>query len=122
MKAYDMSRFQRVIGTDGRISGTWIALQSRSERDIHIKPSDVTIYDETHSYGRVLGRDDLLAFVRDGEIDVPKHMISERIRPEVEEVWEELIELLALIAQAFIDGPRELVPTLQDSENEEVAP
>lgn len=71
--------------------------------------------DETHSYGRGIGRDDMTVFVRDGEVDIPKHMISERIRAEVEEVWDELIELLGLIVQAFVDGPRELVPASPDS-------
>ncbi len=105
MKAYDMSRHQRVIGTDGRISGTWVVLSAKSG-EVLIKPHEVTIYDETRTYGRLLRPDSLTAWVRDGEVDVPKHMIREETRFEVEDAWDELIELLTLIAKAFFDGPR----------------
>lgn len=106
-RAYDMSRYQRVIGTEGRISGTWIVLSARGRDRVCIRPYDVTIYDETHRSGRILGRDDLLAWVRGDEVDVPKHMVRDHVRDEVDEVWNELTELLKLIARAFVNGPRE---------------
>lgn len=114
MKAYDMSRHQRVFGTDGRISGTWVALSAKSG-EVLIKPHEVTIYDETRTYGRVLSRDSLTAWVRNGVVDVPKHMIREETRAEIEEAWNELIELLGLIAQSFFDGPRAPEPPSTDS-------
>ncbi len=120
MKAYDMSRYKRVIGTDGRISGSWVVLQGRQPRDGEqqeyiVSPIDVTIYDESRSFGRVLYPSDLTAWVcEDGSVSLAKHGIAERIRPEVEEVWDEMVELLGRIAQAFIEGPREPVPASPD--------
>lgn len=116
MKAYDMSRHQRVIGTDGRISGTWVVLSAKSG-EVLIKPHEVTIYDETRTYGRVLWPDSLTAWVRDGEVHVPKHMIRDETRFEVEDAWGELIKLLELIAQAFFDGPRAPETVSADSSN-----
>ena len=124
MKAYDMSRYKRVIGTDGRISGSWVVLQGRQPRDGEqqeyiVSPIDVTIYDESRSFGRVLYPSDLTAWVcEDGSVSLAKHRIAERIRPEVEEVWDEMVELLELIMRAFIDGPREAVTESPDSGRE----
>lgn len=116
-KAYDMSRYQRVIGTDGRISGKWIVFEGRKPREGEIqeyivKPIDVTIYDDTRLFGRTLNPGDLTAWVDAvGNARIPEHMIAEHIRPEVQEVWNELINLLSLITTAFIAGPSERVWT-----------
>ena len=108
MKAYDMSRHQRVIGTDGRISGTWIALQasSRAEaREVLIKANDVTIYDEAHRSGRCMYSADFTAWVRDGVVDLPMHMVREEIRADVEDARAEIDETLKLIAEVFLENP-----------------
>ncbi len=108
-----MSRYQRVIGSDGRIAGKWVVLAGRERgesQELIIKPIDVTIYDESRRFGRILYPSDLTAWVVDGEVDLKDHMIADHIRPEVDEVRDELIELLRMVAQAFIDGPRDPVP------------
>lgn len=102
MKAYDMSRFQRVIGTDGRISGTWVALSAREGRDeLIVKPHNVVIYDDNRTFGMVLGESDLTAFIRNGNVDIPKHMIGERVLHDVEDVWDDMLALMGLVSEAF---------------------
>lgn len=106
MKAYDMSRYQRVIGTDGRISGTWVALDGRRDRnELIVKPHNVVIYDETRTFGRVLTEPDLTAWVRDSVVDIPKHMIAERVLYDVEEVWNEMSALMLLVEEAYRREP-----------------
>lgn len=119
--AYDMSEHQRVIATDGRISGTWVVLKASSkagrEREFIVKPNDVTIYDETRTYGRVMYTPDLTAWVRDGVVEIPRHMVSDGVAAEVEEVRDELVELLQHIAAAFAPTPERWI-TKMDAERE----
>ena len=106
MKAYEMSRYQKVIGTDGRISGTWVAIGGLRDRDeLIVKPHNVVIYDETRTFGSVLTEPDLTAWVRESVVDIPKHMIAERVRYDVEEVWDEMLALMTLIEEAYRRGP-----------------
>ena len=49
-----MGRFQRVIGTDGRFSGTWVVLLASGKHRASVRPHDVTVYD---------AKDDLLALL-----------------------------------------------------------
>ena len=107
MKAYDMSRYQKVIGSDGRISGTWVALDGQRDRnELIVKPHNVVIYDETRTFGRVLTEPDLTAWVRESVVEIPKHMIAERVLYDVEEVWDEMLALMLLVEEAYRSGPR----------------
>jgi len=101
-KAYSLNRFYRVVGTDGRISGTWVVmLPARADRDYLIKPQYVTFYDESHHSGRIAGPNDLTVWVRqDGSVDIPEHMIRESIRYDVLDVIDELRELVPSMIEA----------------------
>ena len=101
MKAYNMGRFQRVVGTDGRFSGTWVVLIARGRYRAFVKPHDVVVYDETRHSGRILGPDSLIAWVdSDGTVDLPEHMIRESIRYDVLDAMDDLLTLLPLIVAA----------------------
>lgn len=101
MNAYSMSQFQRVVGTDGRFSGTWVVLLASEKHRASVRPHDVTVYDEGHHSGRILGPDSLLAWVADdGTVDLPEHMIRESIRDDVLDAKDELLALLPLIVAA----------------------
>lgn len=77
--AYDMTRFQRIIGVDGgRVTGLFHVL-STHVGDYHVQPIDVTVWDSDdgdHTSGRVLYSGDLTAFVKDGVVDIPPHLVS----------------------------------------------
>ncbi|MCZ4069243.1 hypothetical protein O1W71_16355 [Microbacterium sp. H37-C3] len=101
VSAYSMSRFQRVVGTDGRLSGTWVVMLASDRHRASVRPHDVTVYDEGRHSGRILGPDSLLAWVaKDGTVDLPEHMIRESIRDDVLDAKEELLELLPRIVEA----------------------
>ena len=100
MKAYSMGRFQRVVGTDGRFSGTWVVLLASGKHRASVRPHDVTVYDEARHSGRILGPDSLLAWVdADGAVDLPEHMIREAIRDDVLDAKDDLLALLPLIVE-----------------------
>lgn len=101
--AHDMTRFWRIFTIQhGRVNGTFIVKAGKG-RVHNITPEEVTIYgDDAHSWGRVLRSGDLTAFVReDGSIDIPKHMIRERSRYEVEDAIDDLLACLRACVAAF---------------------
>lgn len=101
--AHDMTRFWRIFTIQhGRVNGTFIVKAGKG-RVHNITPEDVTIYgDDAHSWGRVLRSGDLTAFLReDGSIDIPKHMIRERSRYEVEDAMDDLLACLRACVEAF---------------------
>lgn len=108
-QAHDMSRYWRIFTYQhGRVNGTFIVYAGK-DRIHNVKPLDVTVYvDEQHSWGRILKHDDLIAFLRDGEIDIPEHMIRERVRAEVEDAMPDLLAAIEACIAAFPE------PTDQD--------
>lgn len=101
--AHDMTRFWRIFTYQhGRINGTFI-VKAGKDRVHNVCPEEVTIYvDDAHSWGRVLYGSDLTAFVReDGSIDIPKHMVRERARYEVEDAEDELLAAIRACVAAF---------------------
>jgi hypothetical protein len=109
-KAYSMNSFYRVVGTEGRISGTWVVmLPARRDRSTIIKPHDVTFYDEAHHSGMIAGPDDLVIWVRqDDSIDIPEHMIREAVRDDVLDAIDELRALVpSMVAAALTPDGQE---------------
>lgn len=101
--AHDMTRFWRIFTIQhGRINGTFI-VKAGKDRVHNVTPEDVTIYaDDAHSWGRVIVGRDLTAFVRDdGEIEIPRHMIREAIRFDVEDAMDDLIACIRACVEAF---------------------
>lgn len=95
---FDLGRTFKVIGTNGRISGEWVALIAPSRpSDCHITPHHVVIYDEGFRSGIVVHPDDLRANVKDGVVDLWR--VTDRVGDDVEVVRAELLELLAEIAR-----------------------
>lgn len=101
-RAYDMSKYQRVIGFDGdRISGTFHVLASSGDSEAWVKPIDMQIWDEGHHSGRILYSNDLTASVLDGEADLREHMIASNKLADVQAVWDEMKAALVTIVEAF---------------------
>lgn len=103
-KAYDMGRFQRIVGVEGpRVRGSFIAHATNEDDRIHVSPFDVTIWDEGHLSGRIIHHEDLLAFVDpEGTVDIPKHMLREDKRHDIEDVWDEMVSAVRLVAETAL--------------------
>lgn len=98
--AHDMSAHWRLISAQGEsethsISGTWWVSAT------NVKPVDVSIWVKRAQYGRVFYSDDMTAFIRDGEVDLPRHMIRSSASAEAEDAWDLLLEVIAAAAAAF---------------------
>ena len=101
-QAHDMSRFWRLFTYQhGRVNGTFVVMAGKD--GVHnVKPFEVTIYaDEDHSWGRVLYSQDLTAFYRDGAVDVPRHMIREAVRFDIEDAWGDVLAAIEACIAAF---------------------
>ena len=97
--AHDMSQHWRLISAEAdddthRVSGTWWATSE------YIKAVDVTIWDNAMR-GWVFYSNSLTAFIEDGTVTIPKHMIhaSEAHKAVAEDAW----ELLLAVVQAVAD-------------------
>lgn len=100
--AHDMSRYWRIFTYQhGRVNGTFVVKAGKD--GVHnVSPFEVTVYaDDAHTWGRVLYSKDLTAFYRDGAVDVPKHMIREEVRYDVEDAWDDMIAALTACIAAF---------------------
>lgn len=101
--AFDMSRSQRIIATaNSRVKGEFKVFAGNRENEFWIHPIDLTIYDETFSYGSTYGRRDFTANVEDGVPSLSFYDV--RIKPELDEVNDELMLMLTLVAKAFSEG------------------
>ncbi|MCK8477200.1 hypothetical protein [Microbacterium aurugineum] len=95
---YGLSEGFKVIGSDGRISGTWVVLlPSRPNGHTWIKPHEVTFYDESRRSGIVFYSADLSCSVREGVAEISR--VAERKQYDVEDVENELRALLVEIAR-----------------------
>lgn len=102
-RAFSMHEYQRVVATEGRISGSWhVNLGSREDSDVWIEAHDVTIYDETRRSGRVFYGSDLTARIHKGEPEIS--IVRRDLQYEVDEVRDELLRLLPAIAVAAREG------------------
>ena len=100
--AHDMSRFWRLFTYQhGRVNGTFVVHAGKGVVH-HVKPYELTIYaDEAHSWGRVLYSQDLTAYIRDGSVTIPKHMIREDKLYDIEGAWDEVIAAIEACVAAF---------------------
>lgn len=105
-QAHDMSRYWRLFTYQhGRINGTFVVMAGK-EGPHNVKPFEVSVYaDEGHTWGRVLRSEDLTAFVKDGEIDIPKHMIREDVRYDIEGAWDDMLVAIRACVAAFPTDP-----------------
>lgn len=104
-QAYDMSRFWRILEVQhGRVSGSFIVHADKSGPH-NVKPHEVAVFhDDEHTSGRSLCSRDLTAFVVDGEIRLPKHMIRSEVRAVVEGAWDDVIAAIEACVTAFPSG------------------
>jgi len=100
VRAYDMSRFQRIISTDGgRIRGSFRALTTGKHGDeVLIWPIEVTVEFDGGTWGQMLYSHDMTATVRGQEVDIPKHMIAERKLATIEDAWDDMTAALLAVA------------------------
>lgn len=108
MKAYDLSRYQRLICVESeRITGTFKVLLPVGGRraTVHVSPVDVSIWDspEKHS-GRILHYPDLTAFVDGEDVRIPLHMVNSDKRADVQEVMDELERVVLAVAERAKEG------------------
>lgn len=100
-KAYDLGRFQRLVGVDGkRVSGTFMVLSAKNSRQMWVTTVDVVVWDEGHNSGRVLHSQDLTASVQDGEADLHERSIASNKVDDVLDVWDEMKAALVAAAEA----------------------
>jgi hypothetical protein len=108
MRAFDMSRYQRVIAVDaGRITGSFHVSGHSRERASWVTAHDVTVWDEGHNGGRLYYSNDLTGSVEHGVATLSKHMVSSDRLAEVEEVWDDMLAVLvAVVAEFWSTDPR----------------
>lgn len=105
MKAFDLSKYQRLIGVESdRIRGNFYALATKPGERIWIHPTDITIWDEHHLSGRTLYSGDLSGSVEDGVATISKHMVNSSKLADVEDAWDEMLAVLVLVAETFEAG------------------
>lgn len=97
--ATDMSEHWRLINAEGqsdtyRVHGVWWVSEA------NIKPVDVTIWSRRGNYGRVFYSGDLTAFIRDGVVDLPKHMVRSDKLADAEDAWDLLLAVIGAAAAA----------------------
>ena len=77
----------------------------RNHGEYNVKPFDVTVYgDDSHSWGRVMYQQDFTVFVKDGVVDLPKHMIRGDVRYDVEDALSDIIAAVEACVLAFQSG------------------
>lgn len=98
---HDMSRFWRLVSIEnGRVTGTAWVTRPTDKGEQHVKAVDLVVWsDDQHHTGITVS--DLTAFVRDGVVDLPRHMIQ---GPEwvQAEVWDQVDAVKAAMLAASI--------------------
>ena len=106
MSAYDLSRYQRLIGVDGgRVTGTFWATTpvGGKDRSTIVETVDVLVWhDDEHTSARVLRSGDLSASIQDGDVDLRLHMIADDRRADVQDAWDEMVDALSAVAVAAL--------------------
>ena len=105
--AHDMGRYWRLVTVDGGLvtGAFWVALPLPAHRNqsVHVKTVDVIVWaDERHTSGCCLDSADLTAFVDDGEVRIPEHMISKQIRWDVLDAMDAMKIAIRLAAEAAV--------------------
>lgn len=102
---HDMSRYWRLVSIEnGPVTGTvWVTKPDRGEQ--HVKPVDLIIWDEGHHSGMTIT--DLTAWIRDGVVEIPEHMIRGNARLEVLDRIE-AVKVAVLAAASAVTWPAEV--------------
>ena len=101
--AFDMSRFQRVIATQGRIKGSFVVQGSEHHGVFAVEPMEVILYDEDRSWGQILRPGDFEVTVKDGVPSLGKCHNSNKVAV-LDEYREMFNALLPLVVEAYIAG------------------
>lgn len=101
IKAYDMGRFQRIVGVEApNISGKFMVLGGMEDRATIVWPIDATLWFDGRRWGRVYHSEDFSADVKHGATDFsPKDVRDEKKRAEVEELIDELRAVIVAVAE-----------------------
>jgi hypothetical protein len=104
IESYDMGRFHRLVGVDGpRVRGTFVVMGTKNpDKEVWVKAHDVVIWDEGHNSGICFYSNDLTASVKDGVAELSKHMVKSSLLADVEDVWDEMLEVLV----AAVEGAK----------------
>lgn len=102
MKAYDMSRYQRVIASEGRITGKWCVLGGvgRDPDRLIITPIEVTVYDEARSGGRCYYSGDFTVVVAGAMVAFSGHRNESKMF-DIDAAFSEFEMTLRLVAGAY---------------------
>lgn len=119
MRAFDMSKYQRIIASEGRVRGDWKVFGGvgRNPEHLIVTPIDVVIYDQERRSGRCFYSNDFTATVEDGTVEVRGDGDKSKMA-EIDEVREEFDATLLLVAEAYRQGAGSIVaaPVPQNTE------
>lgn len=108
IRAFDMSRYQRLIATDGgQVTGTFkVSPPSRPDRETWVIPIDVVLWDEYRSGGMILYSDDMTCAVRDGVAELCTYNTSKEAI--IKDAWPDIKLAVEAVAAVFTqpDPPR----------------
>jgi len=103
MKAYDLSRYQRLIGVEGgRVTGKFEVVGGlRKREELWITTVDVVVWhDDEHHSGIVFYSNDFTTSVKDGEVGKPVAR-GENKQAVVESHWDDFVAALLAVADEF---------------------
>lgn len=105
VKAYDLTKFQRLIGVDSkRVTGKFMVLgfPDRAERNgLWISAIDVVVWSEDKSWGQGLTLNDLTTLVEEG-VEPDLSIREENRNATVAEVRDEMIAALRAVAAEYL--------------------
>lgn len=99
---HDMSRHWRLVSNDGGlITGTWWVTRPDKRGSQHVKPIDVTMWDENRRSGLTLQMDDFTAFVKGGEVEpIQVRARHAHVQAEAEARHDEIAAVVRVVAAA----------------------
>jgi hypothetical protein len=106
MRAFDMSKYQRIIATEGRIRGDWKVLGGvgRNPENLIVVPIDVVIYDHDRRSGRCFYSNDFHVTIEDGKVNLRVDGADKFKMLEIEDVRADFDATMMLVAQAYKEG------------------
>ena len=111
MRAFDMSKYQRIIATEGRIRGDWKVLGGvgRNPENLIVVPIDVVIYDHDRRSGRCFYSNDFHVTIEDGKVNLRVDGADKFKMLEIEDVRADFDATMMLVAQAYKEGAGSVV-------------
>lgn len=97
---HDMSRYWRLVSNDGGlITGTWWVTRPDKRGEQHVKPIDVTMWDENHRSGLTLQMYDFTAFVKGGDVEpIQVRARHAHVQAEAEARHDEIADVVRVVA------------------------